>query len=185
MANLIQSLLEFSRLVNASTLMETVDLNAVVAAVINDFELAISEKGAEIHRGELPVIEGIALQLNQLFYNLIGNAIKFSEPDRPPVIEIHAESISSEEVLKYIQTPLPDTSYYRISIVDNGIGFDARYVDQIFEIFKRLHTRDAYPGSGIGLALCRRIVTNHNGHMIAMSTPGEGSTFQLILPERQ
>ncbi len=185
MSLLIHDLLEFSRLIKSDTLMRPVDLSEIAAAVLTDFELVIQEKGAAIHIGKLPVIEGVALQMNQLFYNLIGNALKFTSPDRTPHIYIELDLLSPFEVVGYIETPTPDASYYRICVRDNGIGFETRYADQIFEVFKRLHGKDTYPGSGIGLALCRRIVANHGGHLFAESIVGEGSAFYVLLPQAQ
>lgn len=185
MHQLIRDLLEFSRLLKSDELMSLVNLNQIVEAVCNDFELSIREKATEIETGELPVIEAIGLQMNQLFYNLIGNAVKFNAPDRPPKIRIGAREMQNAEVQKHIARPVPGAAYFDITIADNGIGLEPQYAEQIFEVFKRLHTRESYPGSGIGLALCRRIVSNHNGHLYVESKPDAGSTFHIILPRTQ
>jgi PAS domain S-box-containing protein len=185
MHQLIRDLLDFSRLLKSDELVMQVDLNEIVNAVCNDFELSIAEKGAEIFTEPLPVIEAVNLQMNQLFYNLIGNAIKFNAPERQPRVRISARALAPADLKRHINRPIPETTYYDISIADNGIGLEPQYAEQIFEVFKRLHTRDTFPGSGIGLALCRRIVNNHTGNLYVESAPGAGSTFHILLPEKQ
>ena len=185
MAMLIRDLLDFSRLLKSDVLMRPVNMDQVAAAIVNDFELLIAEKGATISVGQLPVIQAVSLQMNQLFYNLVGNALKFTDPEKQPQIDISAEPISLEDAARYIETPDGYKNYYRFCIRDNGIGFESRYAEHIFEVFKRLHGRDTYPGSGIGLALCRRIVTNHGGALYAESEPGKGAAFFILLPDRQ
>jgi PAS domain S-box-containing protein len=185
MTMLIRDLLEFSRLLKSDRLMRPVNLAQVAEAVINDFELTISEKKAEVSFGKLPVIEAVNLQMNQLFYNLLGNALKFSNAEKAPVIRIDSKAISHDDVEKFMPKALSFTTYQQITFSDNGIGFAPEYKEQIFEVFKRLHGRDMYPGSGIGLALCRRIVANHQGHLYAESTPEVGTTFHIILPVKQ
>ncbi len=185
MTLLIQDLLEFSRLLNSEALMKPVDLGEICQMVVNDFELAIAEKSAVVKIGSLPIIEAVSLQMNQLFYNLLSNALKFGKPSITPLIEIDARLISIEVAREYIFNPDRHCNYYHITFSDNGIGFEEKYSEQIFEVFKRLHGRDAYPGSGIGLALCRRIVANQKGHLYATSIVGEGTTFHIILPDQQ
>lgn len=185
MSGLIQDLLAFSRLLKSETLMRPVALAEVVEAVWSDFELTVEEKGATLQVGELPVIESVNLQMNQLFNNLVSNALKFTMPGKTPHITVASREASVEEVARVIRTPLTFAIYHHIVFTDNGIGFETEYSEQIFEVFKRLHGRDMYPGSGIGLALCRRIVANHNGHLYAESVPGNGSTFHIFLPSRQ
>lgn len=185
MSLLIKDLLEFSRLVNSDSLVQRVDLNKVVNAIAIDFELVIGEKKATIQAGTLPEIEGVGLQMNQLFYNLLNNALKFTKPDVAPAINITARLATADEVAAYIPKVLAEVAYYHITFSDNGIGFEMEHAERIFEIFRRLHGKSAYAGSGIGLALCRRIVTNHNGALYAESTPGNGATFHIILPEKQ
>lgn len=185
MTMLIRDLLEFSRLLKSDELMQPVDLNALAAVVTNDFELVVEEKGAVLQIGPLPVIEAIGLQMNQLFYNLIGNALKFSQQGVPPRIRIGSRPLAQEELRRYLNKPQAFERYHLIIVEDNGIGFDRHYAEQIFEIFKRLQGREVYPGSGIGLALCRRIVGNHGGHIYAESEVGKGSSFYIILPETQ
>jgi PAS domain S-box-containing protein len=184
MSLLIRDLLDFSRLLKSDSLMRPVDLVQVMTEVTGDFELTIEEKKAEIKIGTLPVVEGVALQMNQLLYNLLSNALKFTRDDLPPVITIDSHPMAFDDAKKGVVTPRPYSNYYHITFTDNGIGFDAQYAEQIFEVFKRLHGRDIYPGSGIGLALCRRIVSNHSGYMYVESEVGKGTTFHIILPDR-
>lgn len=179
---LIKDLLEFSRLLKQQdSEKKPVNLNMLVQEIRNDFELIINEKDAVIQIDTLPTIEAVALQMNQLFYNLIGNALKFSKTDVAPIIEIFSEAIPQDSILNYVKNPL-DKEYYKISIKDNGIGFNMDYTEHIFEVFRRLHSKDEYPGSGIGLSLCRNIVINHNGYIYAESEVGKGSVFTVILP---
>jgi signal transduction histidine kinase len=185
MSQLIQDLLAFSKLLKSESLMGPVALTEVATAVWSDFDLIAEEKDAEIQIDSLPVIQAVKLQMNQLFYNLLSNALKFTSPDRKPKLVISARELSADELRRYIPKPLAFTGYYDISVSDNGIGFETQYNEQIFEVFKRLHTREMYPGSGIGLALCRRIAVNHGGFLYAVSEVGKGSTFHVVLPERQ
>ena len=185
MTILIRDLLEFSRLSNGDVHIEPVDLNSVASEVTADLELLAKETGGHFTIGPLPVVEGVRLQFNQLFFNLAGNALKFRSAHRKPHISITAAALEGEELERHISQPLEGVAYYRIGIADNGIGFEDQYADQIFEVFKRLHNREVYPGSGIGLALCRRIVANHKGHLYAISETGKGSTFYIVLPARQ
>jgi signal transduction histidine kinase len=181
MSQLIQDLLAFSRLLGTDEIMQPVDLGQIIAAVLEDFELMIQEKQASVRTAALPVVSGVGLQLNQLFHNLVGNALKFSAAGRTPEIAIRARRVSREEVLGVF--PQAKQHFYQeISVSDNGIGFEPEFNDYIFDLFKQLHTRDAFPGSGIGLALCRRIANNHGGHIYAISELGKGSTFYLLLP---
>ncbi len=182
MSLLIENLLEFSRLLKSEKLFMPVDLNIVAAEVKSDFELMIVEKGAVITIGELPIVQGIGLQMNQLFYNLISNALKFSKPESTPVISITGQYLTNAAARNYISVPVQTSGYHHIKITDNGIGIDSQYSDQIFEVFKRLHRKEIYPGSGIGLALCRRIVTNHNGYIYLESVTGAGTVFHILLP---
>lgn len=185
MSLLIKDLLDYSRLLKTEDLKKPVDLNEVINQILVDFELRIQEKNAAISVAPLPVIEAVPLQMSQLFFNLIGNALKFSLQDRPPVIQLTVSEMSEQETLGYFPYAPYGATYYHIAISDNGIGFEEKYAQHIFEVFKRLHGRDVYPGSGIGLALCRRIVDNHQGHIFAASVPGEGTTFHVMLPKQQ
>jgi PAS domain S-box-containing protein len=185
MSLLIKDLLEFSRLLSTDTRYIETDLNTIVNAVKEDFELLVQEKDAVLESGQLPVINAVPLQMNQLFYNLISNALKFVPQDRKPHIVINCELAENALIEEYIHNADKLSKYYRISIRDNGIGIEEQYAKQIFDVFKRLHARDEFSGSGIGLAICRRIVINHNGAIYIESVVGEGTTFNIILPERQ
>lgn len=184
MSNLIYDLLNFSRLLNPERHFEKTALNEVFENIISDFELVIEQKNAVIEVGDLPVIEAVPLQMNQLFYNLLNNALKFSMQGRPPVIKVKAEKIHTGTKHSYALLN-NNLEYVDISIADNGIGFSQQYAEQIFEVFKRLHTRQVYQGSGIGLALCRRIVLNHQGDIFAEGKENSGSVFHVVLPLQQ
>ncbi|HZE84017.1 MAG TPA: ATP-binding protein [Puia sp.] len=183
MDRLIRDLLEFSRVNVKDELRAPVDLNEVLHKVLEDFDLVIKEKRAVIHAQQLPVIEAIPLQMNQLFYNLLGNALKFSRPGVPPLIQVTARRLSSRETMKFTGLD-PGQLYWAFEIADNGIGFDPSVADKIFTIFQRLNTRDKYEGTGIGLALCRKIVTAHEGMIYASSEKNAGAVFHLFLPVR-
>lgn len=176
MVTLIKDVLNYSRLSQDSEKFMPTDLNVIVKEVISDFELLIAEKNVQIHYPELPIINAIPIQMHQLFYNLIGNAIKFNVNENP-VIEITS---------RHLNIPNDNdtaTSFYQLTIKDNGIGFDQKYADQIFQPFKRLTS--TYTGTGIGLALCKKIITNHNGFIEVLSEEGKGTTFIISLPENQ
>lgn len=184
MSLLIRDLLEFSRLLNSEKLLVPVSLEAVCQWIIQDFELSIREKNAEIILGKLPQVYAVPLQMNQLFYNLMSNALKFSDKNKKPLIEIDSYLLGNEELETYGLEAGQERNYYKIIFSDNGIGFEKKYAEQIFDIFKRLHGKEIYPGSGIGLALCRRIVSNHQGLLFAESEYGKGTRFHIILPEK-
>lgn len=184
MLALIQGVLNFSQLSRGEEYFAMVDLNEIIAEVKSDFELAIAEKGAHIHTGHLPVIPGIRLQLIQLFSNLLGNALKFSMPGIYPDIHIKVCDLAVRDVSDYPALN-PRRSYICLEFKDNGIGFSQEYAEQVFVIFQRLNDRQSYSGTGIGLALCKRIVLNHKGEIYARSKPGEGSSFYIILPKDQ
>jgi light-regulated signal transduction histidine kinase (bacteriophytochrome) len=183
MSLLIKSLLEFSSLIKPEETFNLVDLNKIIVDIRKDFEHAIEEKNAKLDVSPMPVISGSELQMNQLFGNLLSNALKFIS-DREPRIAMHASVISFDELRSHVSNPKYAPHYHQIKVSDNGIGFEKQYADHIFEIFKRLHGRNEYKGSGIGLALCKRIVTNHNGYIYADSTPGQGSTFYIFFPKQ-
>jgi PAS domain S-box-containing protein len=184
MQALIKSILNFSQLSREGEIFVSADLNEIVANVHNDFELLIEQKKATVSVDPLPVIRGIPLQLNQLFTNLMSNALKFAATDRPPRIHVHARTLTDAEVRTHAEID-PSHIYVQLEFADNGIGFSEEYAEQIFVIFQRLNDRQSYPGTGIGLALCKKIVMNHKGEIYAHSTPGQGSTFYIILPVTQ
>jgi two-component system CheB/CheR fusion protein len=148
-----------------------------------DFELIIIQKKAAINCDKLPVIHAIPVQMEQLFHNLISNALKFSKTDGPVVINITSRMIvDGEKTQRNLKKAGP---YVEIIVADNGIGFNPEFAEQIFTIFQRLNSKYEYPGTGIGLALCRKIAMNHEGEMYAESEPGQGAKFHIILPVKQ
>ena len=183
MRMLIDNLLDFSRTSRHNDTLEKVDLNAVLKEVMTDLELKIEETGAVIRHSPLPSITSYHSQMKQLFSNLLTNAIKFRKPGQPPVIDISSKLASEQERSKHLLNG--ELKYYTIVVQDDGIGFEQEYALKIFQIFQRLHGKAEYPGSGIGLAICKKIVENHHGVIYAESNPGSGAVFSIILPETQ
>ncbi len=180
---LIDNLLDFSRTTRSSHIYEQVNLNDIIAAVKSDLELKIEETNAKIITYSLPQLEAVRSEIKQLFNNLIGNAIKFRKLTLNPVIKINSVRITKQDKELY---HLPaDKDFFKILVQDNGIGFEEEYSERIFQIFQRLHGKSEYPGSGIGLAICKKIVDNHSGVMYAESKPEAGACFFIILPEKQ
>ncbi len=171
---LIQDLLSLSRVASHAKPFAQVDLADVARVVISDLEVRITERKGRVEAGGLPVVFGDRGQLSQLLQNLIGNGLKFQKPGENPLVTVSAESIV-----------LPDGlgAAWRITVEDNGIGFDEKYCERIFQIFQRLHGRTEYEGTGIGLAICRKIVERHGGTIAAYSTPGAGAKFVITLPQ--
>jgi two-component system CheB/CheR fusion protein len=183
MSTLLTELLNFTQISREESFVPT-DLNAIVAKVLVDLEMVIQQKQAEINVGELPVIDAVPIQMQQLFYNLLNNALKFSKADVKPYVQVTACVADPQSLKTYF--PLHNsTAYYEIIVADNGIGFDQHHADQIFAIFQRLHGRNEYQGTGIGLALCKKAVANHGGVIFARSEKGSGSSFHLLLPVRR
>lgn len=182
MTELIKAVLNYSRLSKTGSEFTDVDMNAVVEQIKTDLELLIEEKGAVIKSDRLPVIKGIPLQMSQLFLNLFTNALKFSE--RPPEINIQVQALTPED---YTKTNLPkkEAQYLKIVFRDNGIGFEQQYADRVFSIFQRLHSSDQYAGTGIGLALCKKIMENHGGAIAVESELGKGTSFFLYFPHEK
>lgn len=180
MTALINDILEYSRLMMLPSFTE-IDLNDVLKDVLSDLDLIIQEKKAVIEVDPLPCIQSVRIQMHQLFQNILSNALKFSNPGISPEITIRSEWLSE---LSFTARPVSrqQASCCRIRISDNGIGFNERYLDKIFTIFQRLHTVEKYEGTGIGLAIVKKIVDNHEGLIRAHSVPGEGSTFTILLP---
>ena len=179
MSALIKSVLYYSRLSNVDQAFTDIDLNVVVKHIQTDFELLFQDKKATLLTMDLPVIPGIPLQINQLFSNLISNALKFSDKD--PLIRISA-TVGTANQLNLPKNLATDKAYVELVIEDNGIGFETHYADKIFTIFQRLHGQQKYPGTGIGLALCKKIVENHQGAITVSSELGKGTTFFIYLP---
>jgi light-regulated signal transduction histidine kinase (bacteriophytochrome) len=170
MQKLIEDLLKFSRVSTQGRPFEPVDLAEVANRVVVDLEAQVDDAGGRVDIGELPVIKADPLQMQQLLQNLISNALKFRREGVDPVVTVTAERSGETIILK---------------VADNGIGFEARYASRIFRIFERLHGRTEYPGTGIGLALCRKIADRHGGTIEAESEPGQGATFIVTLPADQ
>ncbi len=181
MITLIKDLLDYSYLINHEKSFELTDLNTILKNVLSDFELLIEQKKASIKMVKLPTLNAIPLQMNQLFSNLVNNSLKFTKENEPPVIRITSSILSEKQIAQY---PLlnPSLKYSEIILEDNGIGFDQKYEAQIFTIFQRLHDKTSYKGTGIGLALCKKIVENHHGEIFVKAKEGNGAAFHIILP---
>lgn len=181
MTMLIKDLLSYSGLNRKEAEFEPTDLNEILDAVLDDLEMMIAQSGAVITHERLPRIEAIPVQMNQLFYNLVNNSLKFAKPDLPLHLDVSCKQIKGKEVVD-VAGLKPDVFYYEIIFSDNGIGFSQQYARQIFELFKRLHDKVTYAGSGIGLSLCKKVVTNHGGVIEANGKEGVGAQFYIYLP---
>ena len=181
MRDLIHDLLNHSNLSGKSQ-FSTIDLNVILENTMSDLELFIKEKNAHIIAGKMPVLQAVPGQIRQIFQNLISNALKFSKKDLAPEILISSEFIDRKDLDAVAG---PKGAFVRIQVKDNGIGFDEAYRDKIFTIFQRLHGRSEYEGTGIGLAIVKKIVEKHNGLIGSRSSEGEGATFILVLPLQQ
>lgn len=187
MSTLIKDLLAFSRISTQQEDTQRVELEAIVAGVLTDLEVSIQETQAHITVVSLPAVMGNASQLGQLFQNLIGNALKFCRRDAhkrqiAPQIQISTQLIAAACLPATVYPTRPAMAYHRIDVADNGIGFDEKYTNQIFQVFQRLHNRNEFDGTGIGLAICHRVTANHGGAITASSKPNEGATFHVYLP---
>lgn len=182
MHTLINDLLGYSRVTTKAQPFGRTDLNKIASEVASDLETRIEDTGGTVNIGELPTIEADEVQMRQLLQNLIANALKFRKPDQPPIVSVTAEAVKPKSSSN---GDLAGAEAVKISVKDNGIGFDEKYLDRIFTPFQRLHGRNEYEGTGIGLAVCRKIVERHGGALTAHSSPGEGSTFVAILPTKQ
>ncbi len=184
MSVLIKDLLNFSQLQGDSSQFRNTDLNSVLSDVEGDFELLIHQKNAVVMAEPLPVVEAIPLQVNQLFYNLLGNSLKFTSDDRKPLIFITSRPVqgAGDEMWPGLD---PGRKYHEITFRDNGIGFSQEYASQIFTIFQRLNNRESFDGTGIGLAICKKIALNHHGDIKAFSGEGMGASFHILMPETQ
>ncbi|WP_171037794.1 PAS domain-containing sensor histidine kinase [Dyadobacter luticola] len=182
MSSLIDDLLSFSRVSTNKDLTTPVNLDEVISSALLDLDLAIQQSKAKLSIGALPTVHGDSSQLVQLFQNIISNALKFQEPDSTPVINISARTIPSQDLPESVRPARQCEAYYQIDVEDNGIGFDERYTDRIFQIFQRLQGRSQFTGTGIGLAICQKVAINHGGAITANSQVGQGSTFKVFLP---
>ena len=182
MQTLIDDLLTFSRVISASQPFAPVKLGEVTREVLVDLEHRIEKTQAQVTVGALPTIDADPLQMRQLLQNLIGNALKFQLPDKPsPVIKVNCAQLVTRDQIrddavfpKPPPTASPDDKFCVLTVQDNGIGFDEQYLDKVFAVFQRLHGRSEYEGTGVGLAVCRRITDRHGGFITAQSKPGEG-----------
>jgi PAS domain S-box-containing protein len=170
MRTLINDLLSFARVTSMAKPFAAVDLNVIVKDVLSTLAARLDQTEGLVEVDDLPTIDGDPMQLYQLLQNLIGNGLKFHAPGVPPILKISGENGGPN---------------YRLSVTDNGIGFDEKYLDRIFTVFQRLHGRKEYEGTGIGLAICRKIAERHGGQITATSAPGAGSTFTVTLPVHQ
>lgn len=194
---LINDLLTFSRVTTKAKPFQKIDLNKIVGEVVSDLEIRIEKTNGQVEIGELPEIDADPVQMRQLLQNLIGNALKFHKANESPVIKVFAQKIVNEEKESLINADEihstitdeklnnAENNFFQLVIKDNGIGFDEKYLDRIFTVFQRLHGRSEYEGSGIGLAVCRKIVERHNGQITAHSEPEKGATFIVTLPLTQ
>lgn len=178
MSELIDNLLQYSRL-SAEPIFEKIELGTLLQDILSDLEVAIKEKNATVKIDEMPLIDAVPSQIRQVFQNLISNSLKFSKQGVDPLITITSEYIfgKESESENHEKGPL-----CRITISDNGIGFDEKFKEKIFVIFQRLHSRDSYEGTGIGLAITKKIIEKHNGTITAISKENEGTRFIITLP---
>jgi two-component system CheB/CheR fusion protein len=183
MSHLIDDLLNFSRTSAVNKKLIRTDLNKSLKDVLDDFELIMTQKMATIKSDTLPTIPALPLQIHQLFHNLISNALKFAKENEPCVITITARELGKDEISEFKMLD-PERVYSEIVFSDNGIGFNPEFASQIFVIFQRAHYEKKYQGTGIGLALCRKIVNNHHGEIFATSEEGKGASFHVILPAK-
>jgi light-regulated signal transduction histidine kinase (bacteriophytochrome) len=175
MRNLINDLLAFSRVIRSSEPFVPLDLTQITKEVLGDLEVRIEKTGAKVELEQLPTIDADPMQMRQLMLNLLSNALKFQPTGAAPLIKITATTL----------TPVAREPLCELRVQDNGIGFDEKYMDKIFAVFQRLHGRTEYEGTGVGLAVCRRIVDRHHGTITARSEPGKGATFIVTLPMKQ
>lgn len=184
MQNLINNLLDFSRHTVSSNDFKKTSLNELVKNVVTELEVEIEKSNARINYENLPAVSAVPGLMQQLFYNLFSNAIKFRKPSVDLVIDVKAEKMSSSDVSRFIKNG-HGKNYYKITVQDNGIGFDDKYAEEIFRVFKRLHSYQQFEGTGVGLSICKKIVEKHNGFIRAESKIDNGSTFIIGLPEMQ
>jgi signal transduction histidine kinase len=183
MQSLLEDLLRFSTLTASEIEFKKVSVNDIIKSVLSDLEVKIEDSNCSLNCSDIPLIDGYPSQIKQLFSNLINNSIKFKKEGLAPEIKIHCEDADAKEfpllpILLY-------KPYVKITIRDNGIGFDQLYSEKIFQVFQRLHGKAEYDGSGIGLSICKKIMDNHHGYIFADSTPGAGATFTLLFPKTQ
>jgi signal transduction histidine kinase len=179
MSQLIRDLLDYSRISTQKDLFAQVDLNIILTDIQSDLEVRIRDAKAVVQIDSLPIVQGSAVQLQQLFQNLLSNAIKFGRKSQTPVVQIKCQPASSEQLPTDLSA---DRAYWQLTVTDNGIGFDSQYAERIFQVFQRLHAKTQFAGTGVGLAICRKVVENHSGYIQANSVQGQGATFTVWLP---
>jgi signal transduction histidine kinase len=182
MRDLINDLLDYSQTAKKPMEQESVDLNDILTEVLSDLETVIQEKKAQITCDKLPVIKGDGPQLRQMFQNLVSNALKYSDPQRAPFISIHTKNVTGRESGFTLPAENFGSHYHLIEVSDNGIGFDQPDAEKIFNVFQRLHGKNEYSGTGVGLAIVKKVVENHHGYIQAKGEPGEGARFSILLP---
>ncbi|MFB3131699.1 MAG: ATP-binding protein, partial [Rhodothermales bacterium] len=175
MQSLITDLLMLSRVTSKAQPFVEVDLDQVAHEVLSDLEVRIERMGGQVEISDMPTVKADPMQMRQLLQNLISNALKFRREDRPPSVKVYGRVLRGSAA-RGVKSPA-----YQIHVEDNGIGFDEKYLDRIFKPFQRLHGRNTYEGSGIGLAICHKIAERHGGAITATSTPGQGATFTITL----
>ncbi|MGZ3901640.1 MAG: sensor histidine kinase, partial [Bacteroidia bacterium] len=180
MQALIEDLLTYSRTKSDDRIFENTNLNLILDEALSDLDEIIKEKNGTVEAKSLGNANVIPFQFRQLFLNLVSNSLKFAQPGIPPHILVESKLVTGDKAIN--KNLSPKKSYLCISFTDNGIGFDPKYEDRIFEVFQRLHTLDKYKGTGIGLAICKRIVENHHGAITAKGNPGKGAKFDIYIP---
>ena len=178
---LIKDLLQFSRTNKSEKVFEMADLNEILEAAKHEIAESITDKSAIIKSEHLPTLKVIPFQIQQMFINLLGNSVKYSKANIPPEIHIDYRKISLQQIGQLVLPAKKD--FHKFTFSDNGIGFSEEYSQRIFELFSRLHNKDEIAGTGIGLAICKKIVENHKGYILAKGKPGEGAVFEIYLPE--
>lgn len=182
MQQMVDDLLSLSQ-ISTDARFEKVSLEQLLSDVLQTFESVVESKGATIEAGRLPEAEVVPSQFRQLFQNLVGNALKFARKGRSPVLKIACHRLDKKDISD--TSVRKASSYLKLTFSDNGIGFDNKFADMIFAIFQRLNAKSEYDGAGIGLAICKKVVTNHGGSIQASGSPEEGSVFTIIIPADQ
>jgi light-regulated signal transduction histidine kinase (bacteriophytochrome) len=185
MQTLITDLMTFSRLETKAQTFVAADLGLIAREVSADLETLIEQTGGRVEIEELPTVDGDPSQMRQLLQNLIGNSLKYHRPGIPPLIRIYSQTLNERRRDSITKNGGLPEQLCQLLVTDNGIGFDEKYLDRIFTMFQRLHKKDEYEGTGVGLAICRKIVDRHSGSITAHSKPGEGTTFVVTMPFRQ
>ncbi|HZG01873.1 MAG TPA: ATP-binding protein [Chitinophagales bacterium] len=178
---LIDDLLSYSRVLHLEDEFVEVDLNTSLQDVLSDLEISIRNKSASVQADALPVIRAVPFQMQQLFLNLLSNALKFAKPAMPPRVQVRYAQVSGKD-LPDVNPHKRSAVFHRISVIDDGVGFNAEYNKKIFVIFQQLHNKMEYGGTGIGLAVCKKIAENHGGFIVAESEPGQGAAFHVFIP---